>query len=76
MSGSFTGIEFHQHTSVMDQRKLKITIQIQTHEHLCGEIVMSGIGVTKKNSQTYCRRDLGDSGEQKPNETLTNRHSD
>jgi hypothetical protein len=28
-----------------------------------------------KNSQTYCRRDLGDSGEQKPNETLTNENS-
>jgi hypothetical protein len=59
----------------MVQGKWKITIQIQTHEHLCGEIAMSGKGMVKKNSKTYRRRDLGDSGEKKPNETLTNGNS-
>jgi hypothetical protein len=43
----FTEIEFHQYPSVMDRRKSKITIQIQTKEHLCREIAMSG----KRNGQ-------------------------
>jgi hypothetical protein len=33
-SGRFTGIEFYQHPSVVDRRKSKITIQIQTTEYL------------------------------------------
>ena len=43
----------------------------------CREIAMSAKKEwPKKNNQTYCRRDLGDSGEKKPDETLKNRNSD